>query len=98
MNAVERSNESFTAKKTAGKKDVKKTLVKSEEPSETLDYKRIDSEIRDLRLISRFNRGGRVSNSGRRPSSKTFSTSLILPSNFLLFFGLSLIILLSLKV
>jgi hypothetical protein len=31
MNAVERSNESFTVKKTAGKKDVKKTLVKSEE-------------------------------------------------------------------
>jgi hypothetical protein len=39
---------------------VSTTLVKSEESSETLDYKRLDSEIRDLREVIQTLRASRV--------------------------------------
>ena len=53
MNAVERSNEAFTTKKSTdkNKKVNEKTLVEKEEPSEKLDYVRLESQISNLREI-----------------------------------------------
>jgi hypothetical protein len=66
MNAVEKNKEALTTIKVMNKKGSDKVLVENEVPPETLDYKRLDSQIANLPLrTSRFSKGGSVSKSGR---------------------------------
>ena len=51
MNAVEKNKEALTTIKAMNKKGSDKVLVENEVPPETLDYKRLDSQIANLREV-----------------------------------------------